>query len=66
MYFMLGFKKEEGLTKNKYLLQNRYYDCQVFYSFLAMSRQKNPQQMMNWVILSACTNYGRGCGIWSI
>ena len=62
MYSMLGYHKKVGMIKNKHLVETGYYDRQVFYSFLAMSRQKNPQKMMNWAIISACANYGRGCG----
>ena len=62
MYAMLGYNKKVGITKNKHLVETGYYDRQVFYSFLSMSRQRNPHKMMNWAIISACANYGRGCG----
>ena len=62
MYSMLGFRKKQGITKNKHLCLSGYYDRQVFYNFLAMSRQKNPQKMINWAIISAGANYGRGLG----
>ena len=47
----LGFKRKEGLTKIKHLKENGYYNCQVFYNFLVMSRQRNPQKMPNWAII---------------
>ena len=59
---MLGCKKKQGITKNKHLATSGYYDRQVFYNFLAMSRQKYPQKMINWAIISAGANYGRGFG----
>ena len=62
MYAMLGYNKKVGITKNKHLVETGYYDRQVFYSFLSMSRQRNPHKIMNWAIISACANYGRGCG----
>ena len=62
MHTMMGFKRKEGLTRNKHLIEIGYYDRQVFYSFLAMSRQMNPQKMLNWAIISSGANYGRGLG----
>ena len=62
IYSMLGCKKKQGITRNNHLTQSGYYDRQVFYNFLSMSRQKNPQKMINWAIISAGANYGRGLG----
>ena len=38
----LGFKAKYSLTRNKHLKQIGFYDKQVFYNMLAMSRQKKP------------------------
>ena len=43
MFTMLGYNKKTGLTMNKHLCETGYYDRQVFYNFLAMSRQKNKE-----------------------
>ena len=62
VYSTLGFKKKQGITKNKHLRDCGYYDRQVFYNVLAMSRKKNSHKMMNWAIICAGANYGRGLG----
>ena len=59
---LLGFKFKSNLTKNKHLTQTGFYKRQVFYNMLAMARQKNPQQMKHWAMISAGANYGRGIG----
>ena len=59
---LLGFKLKSKLTKNLHLQQTGYYNRQVFYNMLAMARQKNPQRMKNWAMISSGANYGRGIG----
>ena len=50
------------MKKNEHLLKSGYYKRQVFYNMLATSRQKNPQKMKHWAMISAGANYGRGIG----
>ena len=44
IHTMMGYHKKKGITKNKHLLSAGYYDRQVFYNLLTMSRQRNPKK----------------------
>ena len=62
MFAMMGFDKKKGMTRNKHLTQTGHCNRQVFYSFLAMSRQINRNKMLNWDVISSGANYRRCLG----
>ena len=62
IHSMMEYHRKEGITKNKHLITAGYYERQVIYNFLSMSRQRNPKRMIDWAIISARANYGSGSG----
>ena len=59
---LLGIDRKERLSKNRHLVSTGYYDRLIFHNFLALSRLRNPQNCINYAMVSAAALYSKGCG----